>query len=435
MDRLNLKFMDEHGTGRCLLVERTPFTIGRHSACDLSYPDSRLSREHARIDIENGKFVLTDLGSSNGTTLNGSRIVHPHPLNEGDRIDLGGGLEIEVGIVVSVECEKPDEVGYAQTPIPGPIEATSASSIGGTSALAAAGTSGGIPTELFYLAPLLAIFVLAVVVGGIVIFGGASKNVADLGNDNSSGFDTTDIDEDIGPNTRPTAERTPSTANTPRPSNSAAGPTSEAPPSPLPNGDSEKAKVERNSTAFVREMARNDPRAFLTGEQASIVQAKVSQLARSSALAENINAARRNAAGIRSLAGQKNLRPHFLAAAAITKLGSSRGDVLQAAQSVADVYEKLVVQIGNENFDDALLMVAAYEQGAAGETMKMRNMLQSIAETPGSPGTREIRSIWYLKKAGRITQSEFDRAITFLAIGTIAQNPKDFGVNTEALRF
>ncbi|MEO7674534.1 MAG: hypothetical protein ABIU09_10725, partial [Pyrinomonadaceae bacterium] len=105
---------------------------------------------------------------------------------------------------------------------------------------------------------------------------------------------------------------------------------------------------------------------------------------------------------------------------------------MQAATSVADVYDKLATQIGSEFGEDCLLMVAAFDQGAAGDTMKMRNMLQDLANK-SSEGVRTIRSIWFLQKNGKITPGEFDRALSFLAIGTITQNPKDFGVNAEAL--
>ena len=99
---------------------------------------------------------------------------------------------------------------------------------------------------------------------------------------------------------------------------------------------------------------------------------------------------------------------------------------------MADVLDKLSVSIGNELADECLLTIAAYDQGAAGETLKMRDMLQKLANET-SESSRTIRSIWFLQKNGKITQAEFDRALTFLAIGIIAQNPKDFGVNTEAL--
>jgi hypothetical protein len=61
----------------------------------------------------------------------------------------------------------------------------------------------------------------------------------------------------------------------------------------------------------------------------------------------------------------------------------------------------------------------------------MRNMLQKLA-TDSPQLVREIRTIWYLKKNNKITDSEYEFALRFLAVGTIMQNPKAFGVNTEA---
>jgi hypothetical protein len=99
---------------------------------------------------------------------------------------------------------------------------------------------------------------------------------------------------------------------------------------------------------------------------------------------------------------------------------------------MAPIFGKLNIQIGSELADDCLLMVAAYEQGAAGDTMKLRNMLQNLANEV-SESSRTIRTIWFLEKRQKITGAEFDRALTFLAIGTLAQNPKDFGVNVDVL--
>jgi hypothetical protein len=64
----------------------------------------------------------------------------------------------------------------------------------------------------------------------------------------------------------------------------------------------------------------------------------------------------------------------------------------------------------------------------------MRNMLQDLA-TKMPDLARDIRTIWYLKKQGKISDGEYDMAVRFLAVGTIAQNPKDFGVNAEPLSF
>jgi serine phosphatase RsbU (regulator of sigma subunit) len=69
--------------------EAQSWTLGRSSQSDVAIPDASLSRQHARISIKGGIAYLEDLGSLNGTTLNGERITVPHPLHEDDEIQLG----------------------------------------------------------------------------------------------------------------------------------------------------------------------------------------------------------------------------------------------------------------------------------------------------------------------------------------------------------
>ncbi|MCV4600809.1 hypothetical protein OFC63_32805, partial [Escherichia coli] len=84
---------------------------------------------------------------------------------------------------------------------------------------------------------------------------------------------------------------------------------------------------------------------------AKIVAAKTKEFTGSAALADNIKSARKNSAQLRSLAAAKNVKPLFLAVAAMTKLGNSRGDVLATAQTMADTLDKLTIQLGNELAD------------------------------------------------------------------------------------
>lgn len=68
---------------------RTSFTIGRDPGCDLVLGDISVSRRHAGLDRVISGWVLTDLGSTNGTRLNGWRIREPVPVRAGDRISFG----------------------------------------------------------------------------------------------------------------------------------------------------------------------------------------------------------------------------------------------------------------------------------------------------------------------------------------------------------
>lgn len=62
--------------------------IGRHEACDVVLSDPTVSRRHARLAFRDGSWVLQDLASTNGTTVNG-RLVGRCALRPGDHLVLG----------------------------------------------------------------------------------------------------------------------------------------------------------------------------------------------------------------------------------------------------------------------------------------------------------------------------------------------------------
>jgi sigma-B regulation protein RsbU (phosphoserine phosphatase) len=71
-------------------LDRDRITLGRSSANELSYPDDAgLSRQHMALTRVNGKWQVEDLGSKNGTVVNGARIEGAVPFRQGDRISAG----------------------------------------------------------------------------------------------------------------------------------------------------------------------------------------------------------------------------------------------------------------------------------------------------------------------------------------------------------
>jgi hypothetical protein len=75
-------------TGEQIVLTEYLVTFGRLPECTISFDDSNVSRQHAEIRPEGDGFVLTDLGSTNGTKVNGERVTR-HRLVDGDRITLG----------------------------------------------------------------------------------------------------------------------------------------------------------------------------------------------------------------------------------------------------------------------------------------------------------------------------------------------------------
>lgn len=71
-----------------------PITIGRESGNDIVVNDPEVSRRHAQITFQGGRFLVEDLGSTNGTFVNSRRISMATPLNNNDTIDISDSVKI-----------------------------------------------------------------------------------------------------------------------------------------------------------------------------------------------------------------------------------------------------------------------------------------------------------------------------------------------------
>jgi hypothetical protein len=90
--------MREGGNGEASLVlpsgERVSLgerivTIGRLPDCTIALPDANVSRKHTEVHHRGNAFVIVDLGSTNGTKINGTRIDNERTLADGDIVSVG----------------------------------------------------------------------------------------------------------------------------------------------------------------------------------------------------------------------------------------------------------------------------------------------------------------------------------------------------------
>ena len=75
--------------GATFSLEGDQLVIGRDSSSGVAINDAEISRKHARLNFQGGKYVIEDLGSTNGTFVNGQRLVSPVVLKSGDVVSLG----------------------------------------------------------------------------------------------------------------------------------------------------------------------------------------------------------------------------------------------------------------------------------------------------------------------------------------------------------
>lgn len=94
-----------------------PITIGREDENDIRLNDERVSRYHAKVQVDDGNVILTDLDSTNGTRVNGHP-VQMHVLQIGDQILIGrcllvygspAELEEKIGVLAEQRAQAGDE--------------------------------------------------------------------------------------------------------------------------------------------------------------------------------------------------------------------------------------------------------------------------------------------------------------------------------------
>lgn len=114
--------------GQIFELNKREISIGRDIANDFVINDPEVSRRHARLILEGDRYMIEDLNSTNGTYIDGQRLIGPHLMAIGEIIMFGDN----VGMVFDGDPATPDitvptPVDLESTPvaaIPAPIEST-----------------------------------------------------------------------------------------------------------------------------------------------------------------------------------------------------------------------------------------------------------------------------------------------------------------------
>ena len=95
---VNLVLFKKSGSRRDFRLPSNVTVIGRRQDCDLCIPLMVVSRKHCEINKVKGRLTIRDLGSSNGTYINGKRITEEAEVKPGDYLQIGPlafGLQID----------------------------------------------------------------------------------------------------------------------------------------------------------------------------------------------------------------------------------------------------------------------------------------------------------------------------------------------------
>ena len=114
--------------GKVYPLDAPDISIGRDNTNMIVINDAEVSRRHARMELRDAAYVIQDLGSTNGTFVNGSRISGIQVLNSGDTVSFGEGIvlvyEAAVDVNATILSEKVPQTVIQQTaPAPAPVPA------------------------------------------------------------------------------------------------------------------------------------------------------------------------------------------------------------------------------------------------------------------------------------------------------------------------
>jgi pSer/pThr/pTyr-binding forkhead associated (FHA) protein len=116
-------------TGKIYPLEASEIIIGRDASNLIAINDAEVSRKHAKLIQQNSTYVIQDLGSTNGTFINGQRITTLQELKPGDTVTLGENIVLmyetsfDPNATVISSAQSLKTVAPVQKPVPTPAPA------------------------------------------------------------------------------------------------------------------------------------------------------------------------------------------------------------------------------------------------------------------------------------------------------------------------
>src|SRR4029077_2679422 len=106
---------EKGGETRRLEFDKLEITIGRVQGNDIILPKGNVSKRHSRIVLKDGKFIIVDLKSTNGTYVNGRKITSPIVIKSTDKVYIGDFV-----LTIDEEDAEAEEISSDPAPPPAP---------------------------------------------------------------------------------------------------------------------------------------------------------------------------------------------------------------------------------------------------------------------------------------------------------------------------
>ena len=377
---------------RGLPVSSSRFTIGRGSDNDLVIDDSGLSRRHVVIEIDEGIVQVSDCGSLNGTFLNNEKVTGPTVLKDQDVISIGDVYQIAVRIAygrgnqISTPTDPevaelvPDshEVKWTNRPIVAAIAIAVILLTAGTLAALRAGR-GSVDTL-------------------------PASDGLGQGNDNSAKLSSGDT---VGADKGDTAG----------------------------SGTVSAERIESEAVqVLLRATADRHPYEF-PPEALAGIRESIERYCKVADLPPALRSIARHRVEIAADVARRGqgLEPSFVVYAALAQADGGRtgSDYVAIVKQMIPTLVTLGITFGTDA-DSSLIVLAAQTIGPGTRTShpllpKIRQLIKS------NPSAK--RSVWYLYERNGITREAYSFVVRFIALGIIAQNPRQFGIDADALVF
>jgi hypothetical protein len=435
---ITLEFTDELGQPKAIEVKSPSFAIGRSPENDLVLGNGNLSRRHALIEFVEGFPYISDLGSQNGTFLNGEPINSSRRLLDGDVINPGGARDLHVrfGAPATV-ADKRSALNAGAT------EAASAPAGSVTPTLNTDLPRSASPS--FLNVPVVA----GAAIGLILLCGVAIALFIATRKDDRRSDRGAERQQQSPYNRHDATVKTPSgveVGSTTETESNDKGANSEVNNDQVPRaGENQGAAGEVREDAIGRAAQRvmgrisKDSSPYISSQGIKDIAAKVREYHGSASLGARIRAMANKCPDVTALAQTNSLKPALLTYAALAE-SEGQADPVAVARQMAPKLLTLRATFGSDTSNSSLLLVAAYpyqfNPQLGSQTRTAHPLASKLVELGGRRSMEDTsiaRSVWFLREKNGITPEAYDLVIRFLAVGIISQDPHSYGVDADPL--